>query len=749
MKKIVGYSNEISVAPGDAISFMISSEMSKSYTARVVRLIHGDTNPAGPGYREEPVPCEIEGTYPGERQLIHAGSCAIVPAAPILGTLTSFTVQALIWPTLPVGREQVIASLWTHNAGFELFINTRGALSGRIQDGHGVATISSDQALLARHWYLAALSFDAATRTLALIQKPRTTQPMIRDEATVAVRSAVSCSSTQDRVLVFAARAVDPESGRYTLHYNGKIDSPRLYAHALGGAALAALAPAQDITSGEAGLVGAWDFSQDIQGITFADLSGNGLTGRLHQLPTRGMTGYNWRETTRSWQEAPRQYGAIHFHDDDLYDAGWQPSLTWTVPTGQRSGLYALHLATEDDEDYLPFVIRPAATGRRAKTLFLMPTASYMAYGNEHLAVDAALAERAHDMLSVFYPNDVFLMEHREYGGSLYDQHSDGSGICYSSRLRPLLNMRPKYQSWLGGSGSALWQLNADTHLLDWMEAEGIAYDCITDEDLHREGTAALMPYACVVTGTHPEYYSTQMWDALEGYKDRGGNLMALGGNAFHARIAYHRELRGVMEVRRCEVANGWIAAAGEAYHSFTGEYGGLWRRIGRCPQSLAGTGFAGQGFDVSSYYRRRPESYAARAAFIFAGIEEEIIGDFGLIGGGAAGIELDRADQGLGTPQHALILASSEKHTSIYMLSSCEMGINIPGLDATQCPQVHADLVFFETRAGGGVFSTGSIAWAGSLSHNGYQNNIARITGNVLRRFISGAAFPLAVGAP
>ena len=36
------------------------------------------------------------------------------------------------------------------------------------------------------------------------------------------------------------------------------------------------------------------------------------------------------------------------------------------------------------------------------------------------------------------------------------------------------------------------------------------------------------------------------------------------------------------------------------------------------------------------------------------------------------------------------------------------------------------ADLVFYETAAGGAVFSTGSIAWAGSLSHNGYDNNVS-----------------------
>ena len=51
-------------------------------------------------------------------------------------------------------------------------------------------------------------------------------------------------------------------------------------------------------------------------------------------------------------------------------------------------------------------------------------------------------------------------------------------------------------------------------------------------------------------------------------------------------------------------------------------------------------------------------------------------------------------------------------------------------------------DLVFFETPNGGAVFSTGSIAWAGSLAHNGYDNNVSRLTENVLRRFLDSAPF-------
>jgi N,N-dimethylformamidase len=50
--------------------------------------------------------------------------------------------------------------------------------------------------------------------------------------------------------------------------------------------------------------------------------------------------------------------------------------------------------------------------------------------------------------------------------------------------------------------------------------------------------------------------------------------------------------------------------------------------------------------------------------------------------------------------------------------------------------------MVFFAIPDGGAVFSVGSMAWAGSLSHNGYQNNVSRITGNVLRRFLDPKPF-------
>jgi N,N-dimethylformamidase len=50
--------------------------------------------------------------------------------------------------------------------------------------------------------------------------------------------------------------------------------------------------------------------------------------------------------------------------------------------------------------------------------------------------------------------------------------------------------------------------------------------------------------------------------------------------------------------------------------------------------------------------------------------------------------------------------------------------------------PLVRADLVFYEGRNGGAVFSTGSIAWCGALLDDDCNNDVSRITENVLRRF-------------
>ncbi len=719
-KTLLGYADCMSVAPGQTIGFKVSSENGAPYRAAIVRLVNGDTNPAGPGYQEVEVP-GVSWQVTGRRQIALAGSCAVIDRVGEMLGNAGFRLEMLIWPTTPEQPQQVLCSLWDerHSAGFRLAIGGADGLTLLVVDGNGgEAKLALGAKVIARRWYQVSAFLDPLAGEIGCRQDSLAKLPGMADCGQAVQATHIRLPHMPDAKLVIAA---DRRAGDCFQHfYNGKIEAPSL-------------------TRADGGLVGAWDFCKEISSDRIHDTSGNALHGRTLQMPTRGMTGHCWTDEGINWRHAPEQYGAIHFHDDDIDDAGWETEFSWTVPDNLRSGLYAARLNSPDDEDYIPFVLR-ASRPMRGGLVLVVPTASYQAYANEHLAFDASLAELVHDHVPVFGPNDLFSSAHRELGGSLYDRHSDGSGIFTSSRRRPILNMRPKYQSWLGGTGSGLWQLNADTHLLAWLEHEGLPVDCIADEDLDREGSAALAPYGCVMLATHAEYWSTRMRDALDGFAADGGRIMNMGANGLYWRIAYHPDGTGTIEVRRCEVGNGWITAPGESYHAFNGEYGGLWRRIGRPPQETVGVGFIGQGFDKSSYYRRLPGSQDARAAFIFDNVTDQIIGNFGLIGGGAAGIELDRTDTLLGTPPHTLVLARSENHTGNYLPTVEELLINY--VNQAEISPVSAEMVFFETQSGGAVFSTGSIAWAGSLSHNGYRNNVAQISRNVLRRFLDPTPF-------
>jgi N,N-dimethylformamidase len=397
--------------------------------------------------------------------------------------------------------------------------------------------------------------------------------------------------------------------------------------------------------------------------------------------------------------------------------------------------VYALRLAAGDGPDFwVVFYVRPPRRGPRARVAFLASTATYLCYSNYRARMRPGPAELYIGALPVVDTTDLVLMHHPELAGSTYDTHSDGSGVCHVSRLRPIVNTRPT---------GRFWNLLLDLCLLDWLEAHQQPYDVITDDDLHAEGLPLIEGYAVVLTGCHPEYDSREMLDALAAYLGRGGRLMYMGGNGFYWRVSYPAAHPGMIEMRRAEDGTrAWVESVGEYYHSSTGEYGGLWRRQDRAPNALVGVGFVAQGFDRSSYYRRTPASRDPRARFIFEGIEDEVLGDFGLSGGGAAGLELDAFNAALGSPPWALVVASSENHSNAFQLVNEEMNVSFAGADGQFSPAVRADMVFYEHPGGGAVFSTGSIAYVGSLAHEHYVNNVSRLTLNVLRRFLDPAPF-------
>ncbi len=740
MTSILAYCDPISPAPGESVQCMVSCEGASRYRADIVRLVNPEAGPQATAFRYEAVDSPVNGEYTARRQALYPGSYGIVAPHHRVEQLTSFTVQTYVWPTTPGGRRQGLLGTWreSDSAGFGLGLDEVGAVWACIGDGSKArAEVTTGVPLEPRRWYRVTATFDASSGALHVSQVP-VPDHTFRDTTPVSAElvTDVRLSPAPIPFLFAAWNGAKPgEPVRAEGCFNGKLDRPRLADRVLTLAECEQIAGDSRLAGPLAcTVVGRWNFSSGISTDDIHDDSENRLNGTLVNLPARAMTGYNWAGEHMRWTDAPWEYGAVHFHDDDLMDAQWAADFAFDVPAGLRSGVYAIRLSAGEAEFWVPFFVRPPRGTATANVAFLASTATYTVYGNNRGRFTSSAAELYHGRLTLIDAIDGLYFSHPEIGLSTYDRHSDGSGVCYASRHRPVLNVRPTGRH---------WNFNLDLFIVDWLEHLGIPYDVITEEDLHEEGLSLLSPYSVVLTGSHPEYDSLAMLDTLDAYVHEGGRLMYMGGNGFYWRIAHHPTRRGVLEVRRAEDGiRAWDAEPGEYYHSFTGEYGGLWRRQGRSPHCLAGVGFISQGFDKCSYFRRLADSHNPRVAFMFDGISEELIGDFGILQGGAAGLEIDSVDGALGTPGHALVVARSENHSNTYELVAEEVRVPHGATNAIQNPDIHADMVFFETSGGGAVFSTGSIAFSGSLGWNGFENNVARLATNVLNRFVAPEPF-------
>ena len=300
------------------------------------------------------------------------------------------------------------------------------------------------------------------------------------------------------------------------------------------------------LTLGE--LVAAWDFAQEIASGRVVDRSPQRLCTAGGQLPDAGVTGPTGRATR---QLRPRA-GAVRRDPLPRRRSGGRRlggRLHLDGPDDLPSGVYAARLRRASDEDHVPFFVRPPRGTATAPIAFLVPTFTYLAYANEHIA--GATAELV-PVRTIRRSTSAEDQLHRRRHGlhSLYDHHPRRHRRLLLLPAAPARQPAAEVRTVrILGAPEQLRRRSLPDRLAGGRR--GIAYDVVTDEDLHAEGAALLAPYQVVLTGSHPEYWTAPMLDALEAYLAGGGRLMYLGGNGFYWVTGVDPERPHVIEVRR------------------------------------------------------------------------------------------------------------------------------------------------------------------------------------------------------
>lgn len=755
---IRGYSDKPSVAPGGVMTFHVSSDNPGIMRADLVRLIHGDTNPEGPGFREEVISSDINGDYPVGPQRTQMGSYITVADPGKSCASDSFTVHLFVQSTLDGDKRQGLISRWSESdqSGWAVYL-AEGYVHIAVGDGQGNTTVlKGDRRLFPEVWYSVSATLDHQKGILSLRQTAVVNRVNSRIGPIVPIDSNVHvsapCESKPEKLdgcVVIGALPEHQSTGDrlwVTGCFNGKIDSPSLFSSVMSAQERDALD--QGDREGLPSMVAAWDFAAGIgpDGIgtdKIVDRSANGLHGACVNQPERGCTGWNWAGREDNFIHAPEQFGAIAFHEDSLDDCRWSPNIEFKVPSDLKSDCYAVRVIQDGCVDHIPFFVLPPQGTATAKILVLISTCTYLAYANWQVVPALSSRQGASGRPYVLHDFDVEMnLNFEDYGLSVYETYVDGRSVKYTSWRRPISNMRPMSRHREFG---APWSFSSDLYLIDWLHAKGFEFDVATEHDLIEEGSSLLERYNVVLTGSHPEYYSGGMIDAWEDYLTKGGRGMYLGGNGMYWVVSTHPEKPWVMEVRKGESGTTRVhATPGEFNHSTSGERGGLWRHRARASQKVWGTGFGAFGFDASTHFVQLDDARSSEASWIMEGIDPaEKIGDFGLIGGGAAGFEVDIYDPLLGTPPHTQLIASSHGHTRNYQMSTEEMHVSRAGMNGEEHPDVRGDIIYFSTANNGGMFASSSISWCASLSWGNYDNNVSRMTANVLSTFAECEVLP------
>ncbi|MDQ2802496.1 MAG: LamG domain-containing protein, partial [Pseudomonadota bacterium] len=172
---IYGYSDRLSVKQGETLRFMVSATGTESVRAQLVRLIHGDENPTGPGFIETLLDSPVNRDWPARHQPTQKGNfLRVADPDGVLHAPGAFTLHAFIRPSTPGVGAQALLGRWAghRSEGYMLGIDGAGCLELRVGDGRATAQLSLGTPLTAQIWYFIVASFDPAGGQASLHQWP-------------------------------------------------------------------------------------------------------------------------------------------------------------------------------------------------------------------------------------------------------------------------------------------------------------------------------------------------------------------------------------------------------------------------------------------------------------------------------------------------------------------------------------------------------------------------------------------------
>ena len=337
-KSVTAYCEPWSVRAGETVTLHASSLKPDYAALSLVRLSCGDRSSTGPGFAEEQVETKLPGTVQLDKQPLTPGSFAEVAAIDLVASQKiRLTFSTLL---TRVKEPQTLATVvGTAPSGPFSFMVLLG------EDGLLRATVGSTELVLRsrplanRRWYdiEVELALEAGQIT-GTVTTPPSASPgrdlIETNEGSVSVAAELPAVTVESLFLASEGTRGD---------LDGRVARPRL--------------ELDDIAM-------SWDLGQDMAGRAMIDASSYHRHGEFHQLPTRAVTGPTWDGSHQRWTDDPSQWAAVHFHKDDLYDAGWTE--TADRAAARRSAERHLRLPAAAGEPRRPGPVLRAARSRAA-----------------------------------------------------------------------------------------------------------------------------------------------------------------------------------------------------------------------------------------------------------------------------------------------------------------------------------------------------------------------------------------------